>query len=422
MTIHPHRTFARMLLAVLLMLASLPIAADVAAQAQLPMGYLPMLLLYGDPIVPSSAAAVSPAKIYTVRPGDTLAIIGEQFGISTASLVRANNLANPDNIAIGQELMIPSATGDSVGTATPTSTSASASGSGSSGDNPNGRGSVEQRLTYAARTVPSDSPFYHTIWVTYYGRPDVPVMGILGEYSIDDLVPQLRAQANAYAAENGSLRVMPAFHLIYGMASTGPGDNGSHLVYLTDDVVKAYIDRAQQEGFGVILDVQIGAVTPLESILPAFPYLAYRNVELALDPEFAMTNDGQTVPGQPPGMITANQVNQVQASISAYMQQMGIGGRRMLIVHQFLPSMIDDTAGFYEYDGVDLAICADGYGPAGPKITKYNLFMDANVRFTGFKLFYQWDEPVLTERQVLGIDPYAGTDYIEETPNLIVYQ
>ena len=133
---------------------------------------------------------------------------------------------------------------------------------------------------------------------------------------------------------------MPAFHLIYGMASTGPGDDGSHLVYLTDDVVKAYIERAQQEGFGVILDVQIGAVTPLASITPAFHYLAYRNVHLALDPEFAMTTDGQTVPGQPPGMITARQVNQVQATMSSYMQEMGIGGSRMLIVHQF--SALDD--------------------------------------------------------------------------------
>ena len=84
--------------------------------------------------------------------------------------------------------------------------------------------------------------------------------------------------------------------------------------------------------------------------------------------------------------------------------------------------MIDDTAGFYAYDGVDLTICADGFGPPSPKITKYNVFMDPYVPFTGFKLFYQWDEPLMTERQTLGIDPWGESEYIETTPNLIVYQ
>jgi murein DD-endopeptidase MepM/ murein hydrolase activator NlpD len=426
MTLHSHRLFTWTVLCALLVLAPLPLSANAAAQGQPPMGYLPMLLIYERRAPTTQSDQATLADTYTVRPGDTLRIIAERFGVSTASLIRANNLADPDTIVVGQRLAIPSATGDNVETPTapaPTQDSASgAAGATAADSGPQKRGTVEERLTYAARTAPPDSPFYNTTWVTFYGRPGVPVMGILGEYSIDDLVPRLHAQARAYAAENGSLRVMPAFHLIYGMASTGPGDDGSHLVYLSDDVVKAYIQRAQQEGFGVILDVQIGALTPLASILPAFPYLAYRNVQLALDPEFAMTTDGQTIPGQPPGMITANQVNRVQATMSNYMQQAGIGGRRMLIVHQFLPSMIDDTAGFYVYNGVDLAICADGYGPAWPKISKYNLFMDPNVRFTGFKLFYQWDEPLLTERQVLGIDPYTGIGYIETTPNLIVYQ
>ena len=63
----------------------------------------------------------------------------------------------------------------------------------------------------------------------------------------------------------------------------------------------------------------------------------------------------------------------------------------------------------------------DGWGPPRGKIEKYNAFMTPNSFFTGFKLFYQWDKPVMTERQALGID--LGGEYrMEITPNLIIYQ
>jgi hypothetical protein len=206
------------------------------------------------------------------------------------------------------------------------------------------------------------------------------------------------------------------------MAIKGSGTDDNHLSYMTDEAVLQYIKRAQVEGFQVILDVQIGNVTPLESIKPAFKFLDYGNVHLALDPEFAMTSPGQTIPGAPPGTVTARQVNQVQLAMSNYLTANKISGRRMLIVHQFLPWMIDSKANIYRYDGVDVVICADGFGGPWPKISKYNAFMDKTVQFSGFKLFYGWDEPLMTERQALGVDPVKGVGYIDVTPNLIIYQ
>lgn len=44
--------------------------------------------------------------IYTVRPGDSLYLIAQRFGISTRELMRANNLTSPDIVA-GQTLEIP---------------------------------------------------------------------------------------------------------------------------------------------------------------------------------------------------------------------------------------------------------------------------------------------------------------------------
>ena len=44
---------------------------------------------------------------YHVRRGDTLAKIAWRFGVSTWSIVRANNIANPNVIYVGQRLCIP---------------------------------------------------------------------------------------------------------------------------------------------------------------------------------------------------------------------------------------------------------------------------------------------------------------------------
>lgn len=58
------------------------------------------------------AATPNPAPqeasgIYVVRKGDTLNSIAARFGVSTAALARANSIANPNLIYLGQRLVIP---------------------------------------------------------------------------------------------------------------------------------------------------------------------------------------------------------------------------------------------------------------------------------------------------------------------------
>jgi LysM repeat protein len=56
----------------------------------------------------TSAAGSAPAKkVYIVQPGDTLTRIAIQFGVTEAALVAANPGLNPDQIAVGQRLVIP---------------------------------------------------------------------------------------------------------------------------------------------------------------------------------------------------------------------------------------------------------------------------------------------------------------------------
>ncbi len=48
---------------------------------------------------------------YKVRPGDTLSYIAHKFGISTSTLMWANNLSDPNKLSVGQELTILPITG-----------------------------------------------------------------------------------------------------------------------------------------------------------------------------------------------------------------------------------------------------------------------------------------------------------------------
>ncbi len=51
-------------------------------------------------------------KTYEVRPGDTLAAIASNYGISVSELAKANNLKNPNQLKISQTLIIPARFGD----------------------------------------------------------------------------------------------------------------------------------------------------------------------------------------------------------------------------------------------------------------------------------------------------------------------
>ncbi len=360
-------------------------------------------------------------SLYTVQPDDTLFLIAQAFGTDVDALLTANQISDVNLIYAGTTLIIPG--GDGSMPVRPIAGQLLAL-DGAPPPIAIPRGSVTERLTLAAQQQPTDAPFHQQTWLTYYGRPAVPVMGILGEYEIDELVPLLRAEAAAYDEANGDeLAVLPAFHLVYGMATKAPNPDGSHLIFLEDATVERYIERANAEGFAVILDIQIGALSPAEALAQGLPWLDYANVHLALDPEFAMAHAGQLWPGDPIGYVTAAEINAAQALMQQYLAEHDLPGQRVLLVHQFLDTMIENKAELvWTHDRLALTISADGWGGPWGKISKYNLFMDPQTRFTAFKLFYRWDEPLMTPREALGVDGFGEQGYIEVTPNLIMYQ
>lgn len=54
------------------------------------------------------APTPTPAGLYVVQPGDTLGALAEEFGTTVAEIMAANSLSNPDDLQVGQPLIIPS--------------------------------------------------------------------------------------------------------------------------------------------------------------------------------------------------------------------------------------------------------------------------------------------------------------------------
>lgn len=274
------------------------------------------------------------------------------------------------------------------------------------------------------RSFAQDLPSGSDLMVGYYGRPGAGSLGVLGQSSIEELVPKVKAKADEYAQVSGSQKVTPAFHLIYGLASSDPGRDKDYLLPLSNEKLMEYVEAAKSNGFAVIIDTQLGELTPIEAVKPTLKYLQYDNVHLAIDPEFEV-NGLDVRPGKVIGHISGEEVNQVQAAMTDYLKENDIKGNKILIVHQFTEHMVVEKDKIENYDRIDLVMNLDGHGSPGLKVEIYNQLYGANAAAKsagGFKLFFREDKPsMMTPKQVLGIDPVGDTK-INRPPKYINYQ
>jgi len=61
--------------------------------------------------VASPRATSGPFQAYRVQPGDSVRVIAQAFGVSSASIAQASGLRNADQLRVGQVLTIPNQTG-----------------------------------------------------------------------------------------------------------------------------------------------------------------------------------------------------------------------------------------------------------------------------------------------------------------------
>ena len=253
------------------------------------------------------------------------------------------------------------------------------------------------------------SPVQSDLVVSYYGAPQTPSMGILGQYPPQQMADLLDQRAAAFRFLTRSWDVLPAVHLVYAVAQ--PDGAGDSLRYLDDRTVRQYIAMARSRGFITILDLQIGHSDPLAVAEGVAPYLAEPDVFVALDPEFALPDSAN--PGEKIGSIDARGINEVQAYL-ALISAVDHLPKKMLIVHQFEGYMITDARAIERRDDVDLVVDMDGYGPADIKEAKYQTYSASTYApHGGIKIFLQHDPDPLSEWAILSLQP---------RPALVVYQ
>jgi hypothetical protein len=267
-------------------------------------------------------------------------------------------------------------------------------------------------------------PTKNEMIIAYYGRPGVKSLGVLGQHSLEDIIPMIKAKANEYQKASGNQNVVPGFDIIYGLAAADPGRDKDYIIPLSHKKLMPYIEAAQKHGFAVFIDLQLGELTPLQAIQPVLTYLKYKNVHLAIDPEFEVHGLGIR-PGKIIGQVTGQEVNQVQSAMTDYLEKNNIQEKKILLVHMFRHSMLKNKNDLKTYDKIDLVFNLDGHGSPRLKVDIYNGIYThrvANEVAGGFKLFFDEDKPrLMTPEEVLGMNTVSGVK-VKDVPKFINYQ
>ena len=252
--------------------------------------------------------------------------------------------------------------------------------------------------------------------VAYYGSPGGTRLGALGGGTPDQVGVQLADVASDY--DSLARPVMPAFQLIATIVHDTPGSDGKYRSRLSDAVIDQYLQAARQQQMLLILDIQPGRAKFMDEVRHYAKWLKERDVSLAIDPEWSM-GPGE-VPGKVIGHTDAATINEVSAYLDQIVQTNKLP-QKLLIVHEFTESMIQNRSALVERPGLATVFNVDGFGTPEAKTNKYNDLTSDPERpqfvFTGFKLFYEEDTRqnghMMNWSDVLNLDPQ---------PDVVVYE
>jgi hypothetical protein len=248
---------------------------------------------------------------------------------------------------------------------------------------------------------------FHRI-VAYYGNFYSTGMGVLGQYSEEEVLAKLNEEVATWSAADPTTPVIPAIEYIDVTAQGSPGDGGKYRLRMPDSQIDQALAMAQKINGIVILDVQVGLST-LQQELPLLDtYLKMPNVHIALDPEFSMK--GGEKPGTVIGTFDAADINYAAQYLAQIVRDNNLPPK-ILIVHRFTEPMVTHYKEIEPLPEVQIVMNMDGWGPPGKKIGTYNAFIYPEpVQFTGVKLFYKNDlKPpstrLLTPEEILNFKP-----------------
>jgi hypothetical protein len=239
--------------------------------------------------------------------------------------------------------------------------------------------------------------------VVFYGNPLSKRMGVLGEYPQDVMLAKLQKEVDAFAKADPSTPVQPGLHLIVTVAQGSPGRNNLYRLRMSDSLINYWCNLAASKGYLMFLDVQVGRSTVPAELEPLIPYLKRPYVHLALDPEFAMKQN--IAPGKKIGTMDASEVNYAISLLAKLVDENHLPPK-ILVIHRFTQKMLTNYRKIRPVPEVQVVINMDGFGPPWLKRDSYNAYERMQpVQFTGFKLFYKNDKPMLSRKEVVDLDP-----------------
>lgn len=278
---------------------------------------------------------------------------------------------------------------------------------------------TSQEVTLHAQPLQAPSYFSQGPLVSVYGYPGICFMGELGCHETGGAVARARELAAQFdaprpgAPEHSIPRyAMPALHLIVDVAQPAPQRDGSYLLRMSTEGVRAHVEAARAAGILLFLDLQVGWTDPLAGVERLEEFLREPFVHLALDAEFA-TQRYHRPPGSVIGTLDVTQVRPVQAYLDRLAREAALPPK-ILVLHQFLPKMLVDMEHLEASPYVDVVVDMDGFGGQPEKLGGYQRYARAPYsEYAGFKLFFQWDTPLFTPQQLMAL---------EDPPHYIVYQ
>jgi hypothetical protein len=239
--------------------------------------------------------------------------------------------------------------------------------------------------------------------VAYYGTPKSTRMGILGQIPPDQMLAQLDRTAASWARADTTRGVIPALHLIVTVAQGKPGPGGKYRLRHSDALIEQVAGWAKERGWIVILDVQTGHSTVADELPHLEPFLQRPYVHLALDPEFAMKLGG--IPGKRIGTLDATDINHAVRFLAGIVDKYKLPPK-LLVVHRFTQRMLTNHDKIELDPRVQVVIDMDGFGAPWLKEDGYKFFIVPEpVQYTGFKLFYKNDKPMMEPEAVLRLHP-----------------
>jgi hypothetical protein len=243
----------------------------------------------------------------------------------------------------------------------------------------------------------------HNRIIAYYGNPMSKRMGILGEIAPDSMLARLEGEVRAYASADSTTPALPALDLIVVVAQASAGADGKYRMRMSDSMIDRVASWADRVHGILILDVQPGRSTVAAEVAPFLKYLARPNVHLALDPEFSMP--GNELPGKAIGTMSAAAINQTVATLAKLVDDNHIPPK-VLIIHRFTRPMVKHASDITLDPRVQIIMDMDGFGPDWMKRDSYRAYVAGEpVQYTGIKLFYKNDKPILTPQETLALLP-----------------